>query len=278
MTSRVKLSELNLEKVKINPLKEKTYTNGQTSKSCTVTYNDGSKILIQTVKNKVPFGLTIGQMDENEKKLVEEGKKWPKYSLEINIEGDEKNKIKEFDKIAAKFISDNSNSWWKKHLNPDQVLEHDYYVSMIKVNKEGDYPDRFKIKLPFSQGKPLFKVYDENNQKVELFNSNGTVDWSWIKPQMHVETISEIECIWEVNKKCYCTVKALQLRIFPPSTLKECAFDDEETISEPKETISEPKETNSTPKETNSTINSASKEESEEEESEEEEDLMVDED
>ncbi len=230
---KVQLADLDLTQVKHHPLKVKKYDNGQESKSCAVTYQDGNKIIFQLPKSKVPFGLTVGKMDDNDKKLVEEGKKWPKYSLEVNIDGDEREKVLDFDDLNSAFIAEHvAKEYWKKNLTPDQVIEHDYYGSMVKANnpEKGDFPDRFKVKLPFSRGKPLFKVYDSNNQKINLFSvvdGKPVMDWSWTQQQMQAEIISEIECIWEVNKKCYCTCRALQIRVHPPDALPECDFDDD---------------------------------------------------
>ena len=41
----------------------------------------------------------------------------------------------------------------------------------------------------------------------------------------------ECEALWEVNKKVYCTFKAVQIRVHPPVSLPECAFDDDTEVS-----------------------------------------------
>jgi hypothetical protein len=90
------------------------------------------------------------------------------------------------------------------------------------------------MKLPFYNGEPRFKVYDQNNKKILIgtsthgdkegdFEDNAK---NWAQPGMQIEAVMELEALWEVNKNVYCTAKAVQIRVHPPASLPECAFDD----------------------------------------------------
>lgn len=121
--------------------------------------------------------------------------------------------------------------WWKKKVSPEDVKKHNYYNSILRKNdaEKGDFPDRLKVKLPFYNGKPLFKVYDDNNKKIEIYDEKeGRMDWSWATNRMQVEVIAEFERVWDVNQKCYASCRVHQVRVHPPSGLAECAFDDDE--------------------------------------------------
>ncbi len=109
---------------------------------------------------------------------------------------------------------------------------------MLKKTPEdkGDYPERFKLKLPFFEGMPKFALYDQNNKSVQWVTNSRegeppVLDWSWAQRNMRIEAIMECEALWEVNKKVYCTFKAVQVKIYPPTGLKANEFEDDETES-----------------------------------------------
>jgi hypothetical protein len=232
---------INIDKVGHDKLKTKKYKNGQESKQARMTY-DKVEFRIQTPLAEVPFGLTKGEELDKEGKPVKNSTKPIKYSLDFNVMGppagtvdlDEfKKAMKKLDTKTIDYIVSQSELWWGKKGTAENIAEY-VYSSVIKQDKKGEYPDRFKIKLPLFEGKPKFKVYDENNKIVEWVKSEEvdgkevvTLEWEkWAQPHMKIEAIVECEGLWEVNKKVFCTFKALQIRVHPPETLPECAFDD----------------------------------------------------
>lgn len=229
----LKPASIDLTKIAHDKLKVKKYKNGQESKQVRMTY-DKTEFRIQTPIAKVPFGLTVGEELDNEGKPIKDSKKPKKYSLDFNIGGTPQ--LEEFKEIMKKLdhkniehIVSQSQEWWGKKFTTEMITEL-CYGSLIKADKKGDYPDRFKVKLPFFEGVPRFKVYDEHNKIVEWCKIEEgkapVIDWSWAKNHMQIEAIIECEGLWEVNKKVYCTFKALQIRVRQPEELPECAFDD----------------------------------------------------
>ena len=241
----MKPSAVEVSKVVNDKMKTKKYQNGQEARNAKMWYSDKKlEFRIQTPLAKVPFGLTIGTKDEKkegkkEKYMKGRGPKWSivsgeKYSFDFNVDGtpeleEFKKLVQEMDEKNIKYIHSQSEEWWKKKMSEESIRDMGY-GSMIKEDKEGEYPDRFKLKLPFYEGKPLFKLYDENNKKIDWVSheegKDPVLDWSWAQRGMHIEAIMECEGLWEVNKKVYCTWKALQIRFIPTEDLDECAFDD----------------------------------------------------
>ena len=233
---------INIDKVGHDKLKTKKYKNGQESKQARMTY-DKVEFRIQTPLAEVPFGLTKGEELDKDGNPVKNSTKPIKYSLDFNVAGPPAGSVEleEFSKVmktldtkTVNYIVSQSQEWWGKKGTAENIAEY-VYSSVIKQDKKGEYPDRFKIKLPLFEGKPRFKVYDEHNKLVDWVKSEEgpdgkevvTLEWEkWAQPHMKIEAIIECEGLWEVNKKVFCTFKALQIRVHPPETLPDCAFDD----------------------------------------------------
>jgi len=257
----VRPSAIDLNKVGHDKLKVKKYNNGQESKLVKMTY-DKNPFRIQTPLADVPFGLTISEELDKDGKPIKDSKKPKKYSLDIEMKGSPKldqfkNVLQQLDTKNIDYIVSQSQEWWGKKMSIEAIADMGYN-SVVKSDKKKEYPDRFKLKLPFFDGVPAFKVYDENDKPVKLVvdnedavdqTSDGTkkveksdkdekkkdivIDWSWAQKRMKVEAICECEGLWVVDKKVYCTFKALQLRIKNPESLPDCAFDDTEADSAP---------------------------------------------
>lgn len=232
----MKPSEVNVDNILYDNLKAKKYKNGQESKQARMSYNK-LEFIIQTPLGKVPFGLNIGEELDSEGKPVKNSTKPKKYSFEFNIIGTPA--LEEFkallqkinDKNVAHIVS-KSKEWWGEEYTPVEIRKL-CYNSLVKIDKKGDYPERFKVKLPFNNGKPEFKVYDQNNKKIDWYTvtqKDGKdfyeLDWSWAQNNMQIETLASCEGLWEVNKKVFCTFRVKQVRVRPPEELPECAFDD----------------------------------------------------
>lgn len=239
MSKPMKPMNLDIAKINIDPLKDKTYKNGQKTKQCRITYDFGSGVKkefnVRTPLATVPYGLSIAKENEGEAP-----RKFKKYSLDFEVVGTPeldvfRKKIQEFDEKNIDFITSNAKEWWGKAPSGKpwdrDMIQNLCYGSMLKKTPEekGDYPERFKLKLPFYEGIPKFTLYDENNKDVKWV-TNGkegeppTLDWSWAQRNMRIEAIMECEALWEVNKKVYCTFKAIQVKIYPPTGLRANEF------------------------------------------------------
>ena len=71
------------------------------------------------------------------------------------------------------------------------------------VKKRGESPDRFKFKLPMWEGKPLFKVEDNEGNPITIcdtVNGETVMNWDWAQSGMEITAIVECEGLWIVNK------------------------------------------------------------------------------
>lgn len=228
MSKPLKVSQLDVSQIKYEGLKikknEKTKTE---TKQCKMTY--GNKELRMIVgKSKLPFGLTTPKED------ADKAPKDKKYSFEVNIEDPEfKNVLEQIDEKNIQYASDCSKEWFTKQMTCETIRDATY-GSLIKKDKKGEYPDRFKFKLPFNKGEPMFTVYDQNKNKVQIYkkNENGEMemDWSWVQKQMYVEAAVECEGLWIVNKNVYCTWKVIQMKIYPVESNDVNFFEDDEEV------------------------------------------------
>jgi len=189
-------------------------------------YN-GSMIRLQIPNTRVPFGLSTY---ENEK----DGSK--KYSMELTLGGNSKmdsfrEKLESLDNRNVDTIVSNGKAW----LGEDKtkaVVEGALYGSLIKPDKKGESPPRFKIKLPIWEGKPMFTVYDSDHNVVKTYDmvdGEPVLNWDWAQNGMEIRTIAECEGLWVVNKNVYCTWRAVQIHVTKKSNrLTEFAFQDED--------------------------------------------------
>jgi hypothetical protein len=244
MSKPLKPVDVDVSKIHIDPLKKKTYKNGQETKQCRIAYDFGAgvkkELNVRTPLATVPYGLSIAKENEGEAP-----RKFKKYSLDFEVVGTPeldsfRNKMKDFDNKNIDFITANALAWWGKTQSGKpwtrDTVQDTVYGSLIKKTDEekGDFPERFKLKLPFYEGMPRFVVYDQYNKKINwvTLQREGEppiLDWSWAQRNMRIEAIAECEALWEVNKKVYCTFKALQVKVYPPTGLKENEFADDDS-------------------------------------------------
>lgn len=244
-TKPLKVNDISVSKIHIDPLKKKTYKSGQETKQCRIAYDYGNNIkkefTMRTPIATVPYGLSIAKEMEGETP-----RKFKKYSLDFEVNGTPelemfRDKMIEFDNKNIDFITKNATEWWNKTPSGKpwdrDMIQNMSYSSVLKKTAEekGDYPERFKVKLPFYEGIPRFVVYDHNNNKIDWVsqkNGETILDWSWAKKGMKMETITQCEALWEVNKKVYCTFRAQQIKVYPPDGLRENEFLDSDTEDE----------------------------------------------
>lgn len=244
MSKPLKPTEVDVSKIHIDPLKKKTYKNGTETKQCRIAYDFGNgvkkELNVRTPIATVPYGLSIAKENEGEAP-----RKFKKYSLDFEVVGTPeldtfRKKMEQFDDKNIDFITANAKEWWGKAPSGKpwdrDMIQNMSYGSLIKKTPEekGDFPERFKLKLPFYEGMPRFIVYDQNNKKINwvTLQKEGEppiLDWSWAQRNMRIESIMECEALWEVNKKVYCTFKALQVKVYPPTGLKENEFADDDS-------------------------------------------------
>lgn len=199
---------------------------------------NGGQIVMQLPRARVPFGLSCF---ENEKDASIK-----KYSLEVSLGGTPQLEkflevLEELDDYNVKTIAENSVSWFKESKSA-LVIKEALYGSLIRPDKKGESPPRFKFKLPMWEGKPMFKVVDKDNKPVKLYemvDGSPVVNWDWAQNGMEITAIVECEGLWVVNKNVYCTWRAAKIKVNKTSSRNDFDFMDEEDNDNDNENESE---------------------------------------
>ena len=224
MAQTIRASDLNIAGIKHNKIEPK----GK-GKFVKMTKENGDAIRIQIPNAQVPFGLSTYENETDGSK---------KYSLEISLGGNPKieaflEQLEEIDELNINTIVSNSEAWLGKQKSKT-VVEEASYGSLIKLDKKGVSPSRFKVKLPIWEDKPLFSVF-EKGSKVALNivdtdeDGTTTINWDWAQNRMEISVVAVCEGFWVVGKNVYCTWRADQIKINKKGTSGvEYAFLDEE--------------------------------------------------
>ncbi len=245
MSKILTAEDFDAKKIKHDKMRVKKYQkSGNESKVVRITYAS-KDFYLQIPLAEVEFGLSCkekgdaeekdGKKTQAPKEDLSAEKKGVKYSLQISFDAESpelelfKNKMIDFDEKNIDHIVDESQEWWNKKFSRETVMDT-CYGYIVKRAKEGNYADKFSIKLGLFNGKPNFDVYDENSELIKWVTPSidgglPELDWSWAKPKMKIEAIVKCEGFWIVGKAVYCTFEAVQLRVHPPTTLPPCAFD-----------------------------------------------------
>jgi len=94
------------------------------------------------------------------------------------------------------------------------------YSSIIIVSidpktnqKNTQYSDRFRVKLPIINGEPKFQVFNAKGE-ISIYNKETKViDWSWAQRGMKIVPIVQNEGLVVVNGKAYNKWRLLALRV-----------------------------------------------------------------
>lgn len=148
------------------------------------TSDSGSRgpLILQTPRLRVPFGA-----DRQEP----EGGGATRYSvnLSINSEGTVGkffNVIQQIEEFVLNSAVENSESWFGKKKSRDVVQE--LMRSVVKYPKNDKYDPTIKIKLPYNEKGPQFKLEDSTKAPVNI----------WVDSEIDIKSIpkgSEIICI-----------------------------------------------------------------------------------
>ena len=236
MSKLIRTYELDAKNVHHDKLKKRP----SGAKIVPISYN-GNNMVVQIDRARVPFGLSVYENDK-------ESNTHKKYSFELTIGGDDRlekfrESLENMDDANVKYCSANSKAWWGKAMSASVMKEAETYKSQLKPDLKGDNPPRLKVKLPFYEGKPMFKVYGEDKQEINFYKKNGDeveLDWSWAQSGMEIKILAECEGLWVVNKNIYCTWRAQQIRILSGgNSLNSYAMIDDDEDDENKEASAE---------------------------------------
>lgn len=192
---------------------------------------NGGKIVLQTPKMSVPFGISRWRDDNAD------DNKGDSFRLGLSFYGEETNNdikvfrenLSQFDEMIKQKIKENSKEWLGKPNISMELINEALYVPNVKVPKDSDgnvldYPSRFEVKLDRQKNGDEFTgkflsnkkfnheilIYDENKNLVEMNESNyDTV----IPKGSSVITIVELVYI-SITAKISCKWKLVQAKIF----------------------------------------------------------------
>jgi hypothetical protein len=232
----IKIEDIDVSKIIVNAPFEKTYKqSGNKSKMCNITYDHGNgiigKCIIKTPVGVAPFGISVGKEKDGEPPS-----KYKKYTIDINLQKDSVvyNKFREIDNKIIDSLHEKSELWWGKKVSRETISEA-IYNPLIKPSSN-NYPDKYRVKCPFYKGRPQFKLFDNFNKPIQWVKETGDdrdpeLDWTIAGNPGEAECIYELESLMDVNKKIYSSQKAMQIRLHPPASLPDCAFDDDDDSS-----------------------------------------------
>ena len=195
-----------------------------------VNYN-GGKIILQTPKMSVPFGISRWRDDNTD------DNKGDSFRLGMSFYGEETNsevklfkeKLSRFDDIIKQKIKENSKEWLGKPNISMELIDEALYVPNVKIPKDSegnvlDYPARFEVKLDrqkngddftgkFVSNKKMnheILVYDENKNLIQLDESN----YDTVIPKGS-SAISIVELVYvSITAKISCKWKLVQAKVF----------------------------------------------------------------
>lgn len=210
-------------------------------------YNSG-KILLQTPKMNVPFGLSRWHdSDANDTS-------GDSFKLPLSFYGESDNseikKFKEnmehFDNIIKHTIQKNSKEWLGKPNVSMEAIESAFYSPNVKLSMDKDgkeFPPRIEVKLDRQKENETFTgkfvsnkksnqpilIFDENKQLINLNESNYD---SVIPKGSHVICLIELVYV-SITAKISCKWKLVQAKVFKnTSAITEYALLDDDSETE----------------------------------------------
>ena len=211
---------------------------------------NGGKIILQTPKMGVPFGVSRWRDDNAD------DNKGDSFRLGLSFYGEETNselkqfkeQLQSFDEIIKNEIKKNSKEWLGKPNLSTELIEEAFYVSNVKIPKDSDgnvleYPARFEVKLDIQKSGDEFTgkfvsnkkfnhevlIYDENRKLVPMDESN----YDTVIPKGS-QCITIVELVYiSITAKVSCKWKLVQAKVFKnQKAITEYAIVDEDESDE----------------------------------------------
>ena len=192
---------------------------------------NGGKIIIQTPKMGVPFGISRWRDDNAD------DNKGDSFRLGLSFYGEETNneikhfkeQLQEFDEIIKAHIKENSKEWLGKPNLSAELIEQAFYVPNVKIPKDSDgnvleYPPRFEVKLDRQKNGDDFTgkfvsnkkfnhevlIYDQDKNLIPMDESN----YDTVIPKGS-QCITIVELVYiSITAKISCKWKLVQAKVF----------------------------------------------------------------
>jgi hypothetical protein len=219
--------------------------------------SEPDRLIIQSARMRVPFGITNNEKYADGKKL--------KWSIQLSFDNEHSDPriasfrkcITDLDNAVIQKGFENCGTWLK---NTKHTLDsiRMAYASALKVcseSKAGKYADTIKVSIPWdtSVDEETGKERDQPSSWVEFFDENGNeVTWEYVVPNCEVKVVFSVPGVWcSPGIRMFGTnFKLVQMQVFKPKKIKgfniksdEIESDTEENIEADEESLEE-----STPK------------------------------
>ena len=232
--SQVKFQNFDSSKVSFSPVKVLPIGGGKNRKLVYLNY-DNRPFILQTPELKLPFNLNIDQETDDEGNPT--GKE--KYSFMVsfgNVKEEEDlqkfmNVFDTINKLVKKECETNSLSWLKKKKTSTteiDVLYNDHikrYRDKETGECTGKFPDTFKLKVPFYDGKWSCHIFDNKRQPVEDIKAS-------LVKSAKGKFLIQCNGVYFASGKFGLSWKLVQAKIDVPPSLDVCLFSDDEDVED----------------------------------------------
>jgi len=166
------------------------------------------------------------------------------YSFCLSFRGGDNDKkigtfqamVEDIDTFNIEYATTHSKELFGKEIKRDVVEE--FYKPCVKYSlkktAEGEqYPPTMKIKLPFRDGKPYFKVFDKNKEKMELYDSESNeVSLDMFSSNTKMICLLEYTGIWVVSKSFGSSWNLVQAKVYKEEAIEDCVIMDSDDEDE----------------------------------------------
>lgn len=208
--------EVDFDKIAFVPRPQKE--KGKVKLSILYTHNpedEPERLIVQTPKMRAPFGISDNAAF---KKSPSDATK-----VDLNLSFDENDpKIVEFrhliegiDALVKKKGLEHAKEWINDD-EPDEKSIRKAFSSRIKKPKEGEYPDTYRVSVPWDQDKNCIP------DRIEFYNEKAEkVQSDYIMRGCKVVALIDINEIWTMHAtgKFGITTRLFQLQVFKPKRL-----------------------------------------------------------
>ncbi len=213
--------EVNVSDIKYSEVPQPLGGDKSQAKIVYVNIKEDKQVCLQTPLMKCPYG--ISSFDAGDGDRI-------KYSLDLSLGGDSKS-LKELNKLledidekVLKDSSKNSLAWFKKKSQSRDVSAALFTPSIKIATDNGEptdkYPNTFKVKIPFYDGK--FKVKCYNDSKEPITDDLTSV----LGKGQRVRAIVKLSGIWIAGGKFGMKWDLVQLKMTPQTKIETYAFED----------------------------------------------------
>jgi hypothetical protein len=232
--TQIKYQKFNSQKVSFSPVKVLPIGGGKNRKLVYLNYED-RQFILQTPELKLPFNLNIDQETDDDGNAT--GKE--KYSFILtfgNVKEDEElskfyKVFEQLNELVKKECKTNSLSWLKKKNASTTEIEVLYNDHIKKYrDKEtgectGKFPDNFKVKVPYYDGKFACHLFDNDRKPIEDIKSS-------LVKSAKGKFLIQCNGVYFASGKFGLSWKLVQAKIDIPPSLDVCLFSDDEDVED----------------------------------------------